>query len=89
MLRQPASIARHIGKGMGVAVADYDDDGFIDVFVANDTLPNFLFRNDGRGKFEEVALKAGVALNDNGRPVSSMGADFRDYDNDGLPDLVF
>lgn len=84
-----SGIARHIGKGMGVAVADYDDDGFIDVFVANDTLPNFLFRNDGRGKFEEVALKAGVALNDNGRPVSSMGVDFRDYDNDGLPDLVF
>lgn len=84
-----SGIARHIGKGMGVAVADYDDDGFVDVFVANDTLPNFLFRNDGRGKFEEVALKAGVALNDNGRPVSSMGVDFRDYDNDGLPDLIF
>lgn len=84
-----SGIGRHIGKGMGVAIADYDDDGLVDVFVANDTLPNFLFRNDGRGKFTEVALKAGVALNDNGRPVSSMGVDFRDYDNDSLPDLVF
>ncbi|MEP7336130.1 MAG: FG-GAP-like repeat-containing protein [Acidobacteriota bacterium] len=83
-----SGIARHIGKGMGVAVADYDDDGLTDVFVANDTLPNFLFHNLGQGRFEEVALSAGVALNDNGRPVSSMGVDFRDYDNDGRPDLI-
>jgi tetratricopeptide (TPR) repeat protein len=83
-----SGIAKHIGKGMGVAIADYDDDGFIDVFVANDTLPNFLFRNKGRGGFEEVGLAAGVAVNDSGRPVSSMGVDFRDYDNDGLPDLI-
>ena len=83
-----SGIAKHIGKGMGVAVADYDDDGFIDVFVANDTLPNFLFRNNGRGGFEEVGLRAGVAVNDSGRPVSAMGVDFRDYDNDGLPDLI-
>jgi hypothetical protein len=73
---------------MGVAIADYDDDGFVDVFVANDTLPNFLFRNNGRGGFEEVALAAGVAVNDSGKPVSSMGVDFRDTDNDGLPDLI-
>ncbi len=84
-----SGIGKHIGKGMGVAVADYDDDGLTDVFVANDTLPNFLFRNLGGGKFEEVALIAGVAVNDNGRPVSSMGVDFRDYDNDGRPDLIF
>ncbi len=83
-----SGIAKHVGKGMGVAIADYDDDGFVDVFVANDTLPNFLFRNDGRGGFEEVALAAGVAVNDSGKPVSSMGVDFRDYDNDGLPDLI-
>jgi hypothetical protein len=83
-----SGIGKHIGKGMGVAVADYDDDGWMDIFVANDTLPNFLFRNTGRGGFEEVALAAGVAVNDSGRPVSSMGADFRDADNDGLPDLV-
>jgi Flp pilus assembly protein TadD len=83
-----SGIAKHIGKGMGVAIADYDDDGFVDIFVANDTLPNFLFRNNRRGGFEEVGLKAGVAVNDSGRPVSAMGADFRDYDNDGLPDLI-
>jgi tetratricopeptide (TPR) repeat protein len=83
-----SGISRHIGKGMGVAVADYDDDGWIDIFVANDTLPNFLFRNNGRGKFEEVALASGVALNESGRPVSGMGVDFRDYDNDGRPDLI-
>jgi enediyne biosynthesis protein E4 len=83
-----SGVAGHVGKGMGVAVADYDGDGFVDVFVANDTLPNFLFRNDGRGGFEEVGLSAGVALNDAGRPVSAMGADFRDYDDDGLPDVI-
>jgi tetratricopeptide (TPR) repeat protein len=83
-----SGVAKHIGKGMGVAVADYDDDGFVDVFVANDTLPNFLFHNNGRGGFEEVGLTAGVAVNDSGRPVSAMGVDFRDYDNDGLPDLI-
>lgn len=85
---QTSGIAKHIGKGMGVAVADYDGDGFQDVFVANDTLPNFLFRNNGKGSFEETGLLAGVALNDSGKPVSSMGVDFRDYDNDGWPDLL-
>lgn len=85
---QASGIAKQIGKGMGVAIADYDNDGFIDVFVANDTLPNFLFRNNGKGSFEETALLAGVALNDSGKPVSSMGVDFRDYDNDGRPDLL-
>jgi enediyne biosynthesis protein E4 len=84
-----SGIAVHIGKGMGVSVADYDDDGWMDVFVANDTLPNFLYRNTGKGTFEESGFKAGVAVNDNGRPVSSMGTDLRDYDNDGLPDLIF
>ncbi|HKX31643.1 MAG TPA: FG-GAP-like repeat-containing protein, partial [Blastocatellia bacterium] len=83
-----SGISRWIGKGMGVATADYDDDGLIDLLVANDTLPNFLFRNNGRGGFDEVALTAGVALNDTGRPISSMGVDLRDYDNDGLPDLI-
>jgi enediyne biosynthesis protein E4 len=83
-----SGIGKHIGKGMGLAIADYDDDGFADIFVANDTLPNFLFKNNGRGGFEEVALNSGVAVNDSGRPVSGMGVDFRDYDNDGLPDLI-
>ncbi len=82
-----AGIAAHIGRGMSVAFADYDNDGFPDVFVTNDNLPNFLFHNRGDGTFEEVALQAGVALTNNGLPVASMGADFRDYDNDGLSDL--
>ena len=81
-------LAKHIGKGMGVSVADYNDDGFVDVFVANDTLPNFLFKNNGGKTFEEVGIQASVALNDSGKPVSSMGVDFRDYDNDGLPDVI-
>ena len=82
-----SGIAAHIGKGMGLAFADYDDDGRMDVFVANDTVQNFLFHNDGGGRFTEVGLRAGVGLNENGTPVSSMGADFRDIDNDGKPDI--
>ncbi len=82
-----SGVAAHRGRGMGVVVADYDGDGWIDVFVTNDNEPNFLFHNLGDGKFREVALTAGVALLDSGKPVASMGADFRDYDNDGWPDL--
>jgi hypothetical protein len=82
-----SGIAAHIGRGMSVAFADYDNDGLIDIFVTNDNLPNFLFRNRGDGTFEEVGLQAGVALTNNGLPIASMGADFRDFDNDGLPDL--
>src|SRR5437870_8627079 len=82
-----AGIGAHIGRGMSAAFADYDNDGLMDVFVTNDNMPNFLFHNRGDGTFEEVALQAGVALTNNGLPVASMGADFRDYDNDGLPDL--
>ncbi len=85
---EKAGIAEHIGKGMSVAFADYDQDGFMDVFVGNDTVPNFLFHNRGNGTFEELALTAGVALTDQGDEKSNMGADFRDYDNDGLPDLI-
>ncbi len=83
-----AGIAAHMGKGMSAAVADVDGDGRPDIFVANDALPNFFFKNTG-GKFVESALAAGVAYNDMGRPISSMGSDFRDFDNDGRPDLVF
>jgi hypothetical protein len=73
---------------MGIAFADYDRDGLMDAFVTNDNLPNFLFHNKGGGKFEEVGLIAGVALLDSGKPVASMGTHFRDYDNDGWPDIV-
>lgn len=82
-----SGIGAHRGKGMGVAFADYDHDGLTDIFVANDTTPNFLFHNVGHGRFEEVAERAGVAYNGDGRTVSSMGVDFRDYDNDGWEDL--
>ncbi len=85
---QKAGIASFPGRGMSVAFADYDRDGYTDVFVTNDNMPNFLFHNKGNGTFEEVALMAGVALRDHGKAVASMGAEFKDYDNDGRPDLV-
>jgi enediyne biosynthesis protein E4 len=75
------------GKGMAVTFADYDGDGFLDAFVTNDTMPNFLFRNLGGKKFEEVAVNAGVAYSSDGNVLSGMGADFRDINNDGLPDI--
>jgi hypothetical protein len=84
-----AGLAKHVGKGMSVAFADVDRDGRIDAFVTNDTVPNFLFRNMGNGTFEETGLVAGVAVPASGRPVSAMGTDLQDYDNDGWPDLVF
>ena len=83
-----SGIAAHIGKGMAVAFADYDGDGRMDALVTNDTEPNFLFHNDGNGRFTEAGLKAGVAFNNDGKALSSMGADFRDIDNDGRPDVV-
>jgi hypothetical protein len=82
-----SGIAAHVGKSMSVSFLDYDQDGLLDMFVANDTTPNFLFHNEGGGKFRETATTAGVAFNDDGRAVSSMGVDARDLDNDGLEDL--
>jgi len=81
-----SGIGKHEGKGMGVAFADYNGDGLTDIFIANDTFRNFLFRNDG-GKFTEVGVISGVAYNENGRSIAGMGADFRDVDNDGKPDI--
>lgn len=83
-----SGIAKHAGKGMSAAVADADGDGRPDVFVTNDAMADFLFQNRGDGTFREVALTAGVALNQEGHATSSMGTDFRDYDNDGLPDIA-
>jgi hypothetical protein len=85
---ETSGIGRHRGRGMSIGFADYDADGRMDVFVTNDGMPNFLFRNLGQGKFEETALLAGVALLDSGKPIASMGTEFRDYDNDGRPDIV-
>jgi hypothetical protein len=84
---ETSGIARAVGKALGVAFADYDGDGRPDVFVANDSVPGFLFRNAGDGRFAEVALRAGAAYNQDGTAVAGMGADFADYDNDGRPDL--
>jgi enediyne biosynthesis protein E4 len=82
-----SNVGGHLGKGMGAAVGDVDDDRWPDVFVANDTEPNFLFRNRGDGTFEDVASAWGVSVNQFGSPVSAMGADLRDIDNDGRVDL--
>jgi len=82
-----AGIDKYRGKGMGVVFADYDHDGFMDVFVANDNAPNMLFHNLGGKKFEEVALQAAVAYPESGAFISGMGADFRDVDNDGWDDI--
>ncbi len=76
------------GKGLGVAIADYDRDGHIDLFIANDSMPEFLYRNLGNGTFEEKGLEAGVSVDGEGHSFAGMGVDFADYNNDGLPDLI-
>ena len=83
-----AGLSQYRGRGMSVVFADYDQDGFPDAFVTNDNMANFLFHNKGDGTFEEVALLSGTALRDHGKAVASMGAEFKDYDNDGLPDIA-
>ena len=74
--------------GFGVVATDYDDDGLVDLFVANDSNPNFLYHNLGNGRFESVGLDAGVALNGDARAQAGMGVDAGDYDGDGRMDLV-
>ncbi len=76
------------GKGLGIAIADFDRDGNIDLATANDSMPEFLFHNKGDGTFEETGLTAEIAVDGDGRTYAGMGIDFGDYDNDGLPDLV-
>jgi hypothetical protein len=80
-------IGQHFGKGMSVSFADYDGDGYLDAFVANDTTPNFLFHNRKGKAFEEVGVMAGVSYAADGETLSGMGSDFRDVNNDGLPDI--
>jgi hypothetical protein len=76
------------GKALGIAVADFDRDGHIDLAVANDSVRQSLYRNKGNGTFEDTALLAGTAVDDNGQTYAGMGVDFADYDNDGWPDMV-
>ena len=75
--------------GMGVVIADYDNDGWPDIFVANDLTPNLLYHNLGQGKFEEVGVLAGAAFDENGVEEGSMGCDFGDFNNDGWLDLYY
>ncbi len=82
-----SGIAAHAGPGMGMVCCDYDNDGDTDVFVGNDVMGNFLFRNNGAGKFEEVGIASGFAFDLGGIPHGSMGVACGDYDNDGLLDL--
>jgi hypothetical protein len=77
------------GKGMGISIADFNDDGFQDVFIANDTEQNFLFINKGNGTFDEQSLPLGVGYDDTAKAVSSMGSDAKDYDNDGRVDIFY
>jgi len=83
-----AGIANPEGKGLGLSFADYDNDGFTDVYVANDSVASFLYRNKQNGTFEEVGLLAGVAFTEDGKTFAGMGVDFADYDNDSRPDLI-
>jgi len=76
------------GKGLGLAIADYDRDGHIDFFVANDSMTEFLYHNKGNGSFEDVGLESQVAVDIDGRTYAGMGVDFADYNNDGWPDIV-
>ena len=84
-----AAIRSRIGKGMGASILDFDRDGWIDIFVTNDKLPNYLFRNGGDGRFQEMGFETTIALPEHGREVSGMGLDARDIDGDGLAEVVY
>jgi hypothetical protein len=86
---EKSGLAKSPGKGMGISIADFNDDGWQDVFIANDTEPNSLFINLGNGTFEERGLELGVAYNDSAHSGSSMGSDAKDYDNDGKVDIFY
>jgi enediyne biosynthesis protein E4 len=85
---EKSGISSKKGRALGVAFADYDDDGFTDIFVANDGMQQYLFHNNGNGTFTECALESGAALTGDGKGLSGMGTVFQDYDNDGRPDVA-
>ena len=86
---ESSAIGKALGKGMGISIADFTGDGLMDIFIANDTEPNFLFVNQGNGTFKESGLEYGVAYNDEGDSVSGMGSDAKDFDNDGWVDIIY
>ncbi len=88
-LSKAAGLRSKVGKGMGASIADFDEDGWLDIFVTNDKLPNFLFRGTKSGIFEEIAFESTIALPEHGRDVSGMGLDARDIDGDGLADAIY
>ncbi len=86
-ISRESGIAAHAGTGMGVVCADYDDDGDTDIIVGNDAMANFVWKNDGKGHFEEVGLLSGLAYDSNGVGQGTMGVECGDYDNDGRLDF--
>jgi len=86
---EKSGLAKSPGKGMGISIADFNNDGWQDVFIANDTEPNSLFINQGNGTFLEKGLELGVAYNESAQTGSSMGSDAKDYDNDGNVDIFY
>ena len=86
-ISRESGISKVTGNGLGVVFGDYDDDGWVDIYVANDSTPNFLFHNKGHGVFEEVGVRAGVAMSASGKPLAGMGTDMGDIDGDGLLDI--
>jgi len=86
-ITKEAGVYRTDGNGLGVVFGDYDNDGWTDIYVANDSVPNFLFHNKGKGIFEEVGFRAGVAVGAEGRPLAGMGTDMGDINGDGLLDI--